>query len=94
MTDAVSLVLSTGVGYSDGYASSTYASIATGGGSGWNHYYVTAELPIVLNCRAVLTPYLSYTGAPDTWVADGANGLTGNLQSDILSAGVTLSVSF
>ena len=95
LTDAVSLVLSTGVGYSDGYASSEYLDIAAGGGSGWNHYYITAELPIVLNCRAVLTPYLSYTGAPDTWVADGADGfLNDNFQSDILSAGVTLSVSF
>jgi hypothetical protein len=96
LTDSVSLVLSTGVGYSDGYASSNYLGITTsGGGSGWNHYYVTAELPIVLNCRATLTPYLSYSGAPDTWVADGVAGLgNGTLQSDILSAGVSLSVSF
>ena len=104
LTDAMSLVLSTGVGYSDGYASSNFLGISAagsesqrtaGGGSGWNHYYVTAELPIALNCRATLTPYLSYSGAPDTWVADGVDGmLNGNLQSDILSAGVSLSVSF
>ncbi|MDF1859066.1 MAG: hypothetical protein P1U87_02560 [Verrucomicrobiales bacterium] len=95
ITDSVALVLSTGVGYSDGYASSNYLGIATGSGNGFNHYFVTAELPITLNCRATLTPYLSYNGAPDGWVADGANGfLNGNLQSDILSAGVSLSVSF
>lgn len=85
LTDSVSLVLGAGVGYSDGYF----------GGSGWNHYYATASLPIALNCRTTLTPYIGYNGAPDTWIADGITvGSVGVAQSDILHGGVTLSVSF
>lgn len=85
LTDNISLVLGAGVGYSDGYF----------GGSGWNHYYATASLPIVLNCRTTLTPYIGYVGAPDTWIADGiVTTAVGTPQSDILHGGVTLSVSF
>lgn len=83
LTDNVSLVLATGVGYSDGYWI----------GSGWNHYYVTASLPIQLNCRTVLTPYIGYNGGPDTWVVDGIFGAD-SPQSDILHGGVSLQVSF
>ena len=94
LTDNISLVLGTGVGYSDNY----FAAPGFGGlsDSGWNHYYVTASLPIVLNCRTTLTPYIGYNGAPDTWIADGNFGpLPGSLpQSDILHGGVTLSVTF
>lgn len=102
ITDAISLVLGAGVGYSDNY----FTGAKIGGGnnanllgvttsSGWNHYYATASLPIALNCRATLTPYITYTGAPDTWVADGVNtGTLAGAQSDILSGGVSLSVSF
>lgn len=90
LTDSISLVLGTGVGYSDNY----FANLGvTARDSGWNHYYVTASLPIQLNCRATLTPYIGYVGAPDTWVVDGL-GVTGSPQSDILHGGVTLSVSF
>lgn len=84
ITDNVSLVLGAGVGYTDGYY----------GPSGWNHYYVTAALPIELNCRATLTPYIGYNGAPDTWVVDGINLIPSGPQSDILHGGVSLSVSF
>lgn len=85
ITDSVSLVLGAGVGYTDGYFVD----------SGWNHYYATASLPIQLNCRTVLTPYIGYIGAPDTWIADGiVAGSVGTPQSDILHGGVTLSVSF
>lgn len=85
ITDSVSLVLGAGVGYTDGYFVD----------SGWNHYYATASLPIQLNCRTVLTPYIGYVGAPDTWIADGFVAPTvGTPQSDILHGGVTLSVSF
>jgi hypothetical protein len=88
LTDSISLVLGTGVGYSD-----NYFSALTGNDSGWNHYYVTASLPIQLNCRTTLTPYVGYVGAPNSFVADGINA-TGDLQSDILHGGVSLSVSF
>jgi hypothetical protein len=90
VTDSISLVLGAGVGYSDGYFDFVGAT-----GSGWNHYYVTASLPIALNCRTTLTPYIGYNGAPDTWIADGINvSSMGIDQSDILHGGVTLSVSF
>jgi hypothetical protein len=92
LTDSVSLVLAAGVAYSDNY----WQSIALNRDSGWNHYYLTASLPIQLNCRTVLTPYIGYTGAPNTWVVDGADPYFpfGAQQSDILHGGVTLSVSF
>jgi hypothetical protein len=89
LTDNISLVLGTGVGYSDNY----FSALAPTTDSGWNHYYVTASLPIVLNCRTTLTPYIGYSGAPDTWVADGIVGSNAP-QSDILHGGVTLSVTF
>ena len=88
ITDSISLVLGAGVAYTDGYF-----DYLGGAGSGWNHYYATASLPIQLNCRTTLTPYIGYNGAPDTWIADG---LFGGIQpqSDILHGGVSLSVSF
>jgi hypothetical protein len=89
------LVLSGGVAYADNYWG-TAPNFQNGGrSSGWNHYYLRASLPIELNCRTVLTPYIGYVGAPDTWLLDGApnwNGLTG--QSDVLHGGLNLSVSF
>lgn len=83
LTDSISLVLGAGVAYSDGYW----------GTSGWNHYYATAALPIALNCRTTLTPYLGYIGGPDTWVVDGIFGGI-EPQSDLLHGGVSLSVTF
>jgi hypothetical protein len=83
LTDDLSLMLGAGVAYSDGFWYST----------GWNHYYATASLPIRLNSHTTLTPYVGYSGAPDTWVADGLIGAN-DAQSDILHGGVTLSVSF
>lgn len=89
------LVLGGGVAYADNYWG-TVPNLQTGGRScGWNNYYLTASLPIDLNCRTVLTPYIGYIGAPDGWLLDGApnwGGLSG--QSDFLHGGVTLSVSF
>lgn len=85
LTDNIGLVLGAGVGFSDGYF----------GDSGWNHYYVTAALPIELNCRTTLTPYIGYNGATSGMIADGIiTGSVGTPQSDILHGGVTLSVSF
>ncbi len=83
LTDSIGLSLGAGVAYSDGYW----------GPSGWNHYYLRAGLPITLNCRTTLTPYIGYVGGPDTWVVDGAFG-TLVPQSDILHGGVSLSVTF
>lgn len=89
LTDSISLVLGAGIGYSD-----NYFSILTANDSGWNHYYVTASLPIALNCRTTLTPYIGYTGAPSGYVMDGVNPTAIDPQSDILHGGVSLTVSF
>jgi hypothetical protein len=89
LTDNISLVLGAGVGYSD-----NYFGFFTANDSGWNHYYATASLPIQLNCRTTLTPYIGYNGSPDTWVTDGINPTGIDPQGDILHGGVTLSVSF
>lgn len=84
ITDSISLVVGTGVGYSDGYY----------GPSGWNAYYVTASLPIELNCRTTLTPYITYNGAPDGFVADTIGPQIPGGGADILYGGISLSVSF
>lgn len=89
LTDNINLVLGAGVAYSDNY----FNNFVAGRDSGWSHYYATASLPIKLNCRTTLTPYIGFIGTPDTWVLDGAFGSpAGN--EDILHGGVTLSVSF
>ncbi len=83
LTDSIGLTVGAGVAYTDGYW----------GPSGWNNYYARVSLPIELNCRTTLTPYIGYVGAPDTWVVDGAFGAD-SPQSDILHGGVSLSVTF
>lgn len=83
LTDSIALNLSAGVAYTDGYW----------GPTNWNNYYARAALPITLNCRTTLTPYIGYVGAPDTWVADGAFGAD-SPQSDILHGGLSLKVTF
>jgi hypothetical protein len=91
ITDSIGLVLGAGVGYSD-----NYFSVLTGNDSDWNHYYVTASLPIQLNCRTTLTPYIGYVGnggAAGSFVTSGV-APTGDPQGDILHGGVSLSVSF
>ena len=85
LTDSLTVVFGSGIAYSDGY----YVA------SGWNHYYATVSLPIELNCRTTLTPYLGYTGATDGMVTDGILfGSVGTPQSDVLHGGVALSISF
>lgn len=89
------LVLEGGVAFADNYWGTAPGPNTGGESSGWNHYYLRASLPIELNCRTVLTPYIGYIGAPEGWLMDGAPnwlGLSG--QSDHLYGGVTLSVSF
>ena len=49
---------------------------------------------ISLNCRATLSPYLGYNGAPDTWIADGVDTLGGGSNNDALHGGVSLKVTF
>lgn len=77
ITDSVSLVLGAGVGYHDGYFYNN---------SGWSNYYLSAALPIQLNCSATLTPYLGYNGVQQWDQYD--------FQGDVLHAGVSLTVSF
>ena len=48
------VVLGAGIAYDDGYKSA----------SNWSHYYVTASTTFELNCRASVTPYVTYMGAP------------------------------
>jgi len=91
LSDSTSLVLGAGVAFSDGYYDSATFGLLRD--SGWNHYYLKASLPILLNCRTTLTPYIGYLGAPDTWIVDGIDVGEGP-QSDILHGGVTLTVSF
>lgn len=92
LCDKAGLVLGAGVAYSDNYYDSATFGLVRD--SGWNHYYLRASLPIYLNCRTTLTPYVGYNGAPDTWVADGINVGVGGPQSDILHGGLSLTVSF
>lgn len=95
ITDKVSLVAAAGVGYTDGYFSvnGLVPNQFSPRASGWNHYYVNLALPIELNCRTTLTPYIGYLGGPDTWIVDGIAGSDEN-QTDILHGGVSLKVSF
>ncbi|MDF1849780.1 MAG: hypothetical protein P1U85_03025 [Verrucomicrobiales bacterium] len=102
ITDAVSLVITGGAGWTNGYWNSGYAGLVgvangPGGtltrGNGFSHYFVTAELPIELNCRATLTPYISYNGTPTGSVVNNISTVAGG-SSDVLSGGVSLSVSF
>jgi hypothetical protein len=92
LTDNVSLVLAGGVGYDDNFWRLGFPNQT----SGWNHYYITASLPIALNCRATITPYIGYVGKGGM-IADDYIGIAGGndtSQPDILHGGVSLSVSF
>ena len=75
------LVLSGGVGYHDGY----YFN-APQNSSDWSHYYVNAALPIQLNCRTTITPYMGYNGVQQ-WNVFAPQG-------DLLHGGVSLKVDF
>ena len=102
INDRISLALSGGVYYTDNYwgdlvSTNRFFGTHSGRSSGWNSYYLKAALPIALNCRATLTPYIGYNGTPDTWVADGLRGFTigGNPNAnDAFHGGISLSVDF
>jgi hypothetical protein len=86
VADNISLVLAGGAGYLDGILDNPGNSQS---GSGWNHYYLRASLPIQLNCRTTLTPYVAYRSE----VLLG--GFTDDdFEDDNIHAGVSLSVSF
>ncbi len=93
ITDNIGLVLGTGVGYSDNYFFTTIAD-----NTGWNHWYATASLPIQLNCRTTLTPYIGYNGGGNGWIVNQAtnpNSAGGALSGeDVLHGGVSLSVTY
>jgi hypothetical protein len=93
ITDNINLVVETGVGYSDDYWVHYW-------NSGWAHYYAKASLPIQLNCRATLTPYIGFNGGMDTNVfgfesSDSLDATgTGAGGGDVFHGGISLSVSF
>jgi hypothetical protein len=91
ITDNMSLVLGGGVGYSDNYFLTTFAD-----NTGWNHWYLSASLPIQLNCRTTLTPYIGYNGGGNGWIInDASNGVSPLISGeDVLHGGVSLSVTF
>lgn len=93
--DNVGLDLNCGVLYTDNLWGGVVRGSNQAHASGWNSYYINAGLPIALNCRATLTPYLGYNGSPDTWQADGVTSLqrlsNGN---DIFHGGVNIGVNF
>lgn len=89
------LVLSGGVAFADNYWGAAPNAQTGGRSSGWNNYFLRAEMPIELNCRTVIAPYLGYIGAPDGWLMDGAPDWANRpAQSDLLHGGVTLKVDF
>jgi len=89
ITDNISLVLSGGAGYLDG----TINTFVSGGqfGHGWNHYYAKASLPIQLNCRATLTPFVGYENRDGAVLVGGQNF---NLEDDNVYSGISLNVTF
>jgi hypothetical protein len=89
ITDDISLVLGVGVGYSDNYWVHFF-------NQGWAHYYATASLPIKLNCRTTLTPYVGFNGGMDDnafgFASSDSLGTAGG--GDVLHGGLNISVSF
>lgn len=85
LTDNISLVLAGGAGYSDKL---------TARESGWNHYYLRASLPIQLNCRTVLTPYIGYHISQGDQLFRPFVIPPFDALEDSLHGGVSLSVSF
>lgn len=80
LCDAAAIALSAGVGYHDGYY------FDTPGSSDWSFYSIKASLPIELNCRTTLTPFIGYQGVQQWNVFDP--------QGDLLHGGFSLEVAF
>lgn len=91
----VPLVVAGGVAFADNYWGSAPAGQTGGRTSGWNHYFLRASVPIELNCRTLLTPYVGYLGTPEGWLMDGAPDWANRpAQSDLLHGGLNLKVDF
>ena len=86
ISDTMSLVVGGGAGYSDNY----WVHLLN---TGWAHYYAKASLPIQLNCRTTLTPYIGYNGGINAEF-NSADTLFSAGGGDVLHGGVSLSVSF
>ena len=118
ISDAIGLNLSGGVRYNDNYWRNFPGVIAStlgnshnwpignhGRDSAWHSYFIRAALPIALNCRATLSPYVEYNGTPGGWSGDGMHGtyrgqllnyplgLNAN-RNDVFFGGVSLNVNF
>jgi len=79
--EVADLVVAGGVGYQDGYFFSAPAQ-----SSGWSNYYLTAALPMQLNCRTTISPYIGYNGVQQ-WNVFAPQG-------DALLGGVSIAVKF
>ena len=90
LTECASLDLAAGAAWSYDYNSET---VAAGGGSlsGFNHFYLSAALPITLKEDVTLTPYLKFVGADDD-LANSSDASDGN--DDLFYGGVSLSIAF
>ncbi len=89
------LVVAGGVAFADNYWGSAPSGQTGGRTSGWNHYFLRASMPIELNCRTMVTPYVGYLGAPEGWLMDGAPDWANRpAQSDLLHGGVNFKVDF
>ncbi len=85
VTDTIGLLLAGGAGYLDGTLDNPLNGQV---GSGWNHYFLKASLPIMLNCRTTLTPYVAYRSELLF------NGSTDEAEGDNVHSGVSLTVTF
>lgn len=115
ITDCINLDLSGGAYYNDNYYSQGVNGRFGGAApvfpgqpndSGWHAFFIEAALPIALNCRATLTPYVRYNGTPDGWTGDGlapinyfapgsGSALTNTAnRNDVFYGGVSLTVDF
>lgn len=106
INDCIALDLSAEASYNDGLYSGIGAidpgapGRAGGYGSGWNNYMLRAALPISLNCRSTLIPYIAYNGTPDGWVADHNRQISqitdnqGANANDVFFGGVSVKVEF
>ncbi len=90
LTDSLSVDLSAGAAWSYDYNSETVAA-GDGSLSGFNHFFVTAALPIALKEDVTLTPYIKYVGADDD-LANSSDASDGN--DDLFYGGVSLSIAF